>query len=160
MLFWTVNLNLFHYRHIYTKITTKGASLGQRILSSAITFCFIYIWHGIHTFILIWSFLNWLCVVMEGLLDMLMVSRFMRTFIGWMSIDGKKRVNALFGANILILSVISNYIFFAREPAYSYLWRTYTDNIANYLGLFPFAYCWYRNSEYLKSKIEGKEKIF
>ena len=44
-----------------------GDNIMTRLLTSAICFSFIYIWHGTMDHVLIWSFLNFTGVILEAL---------------------------------------------------------------------------------------------
>jgi hypothetical protein len=41
-------------------------SFAVRLLASLTCFTFVYAWHGIHTFVLVWSILNYLGVTIEA----------------------------------------------------------------------------------------------
>ncbi|XP_058823226.1 protein-cysteine N-palmitoyltransferase Rasp-like [Topomyia yanbarensis] len=142
--FFDRGLYEFLFRYIYTQLCTTTSCGTRKILASSITFVFIYIWHGLYTFVLIWSALNWICIVLEG---------FVKSIFG-----NNTRIGALVGTHVFILSVLSNFFFFAREEVgYIYIRRTYYENINNYLVLYAVAYCFYRTGEWIKS-IEGNRR--
>ncbi|XP_055638565.1 protein-cysteine N-palmitoyltransferase Rasp [Toxorhynchites rutilus septentrionalis] len=128
----------FLFKYIYTQLCTKTSSHTRKVLASSITFIFIYIWHGLYTFILIWSALNWICIVLEG---------FVKNIFG-----SNTRLNALVGTHVFILSVLSNFFFFAREEVgYIYIERTYFESLNNYLALYVVAYCFYTTGAWFRS---------
>lgn len=93
---------------------------------------------------MIWSALNWICIVMEG---------FVKSMFGTNS-----KLGALVGTHVFVLSVLSNFFFFAREEVgYIYIRRTYFESINNYFMLYAVAYCFFRTGEFIKS-IEGDRK--
>lgn len=142
--FFDRGLYEFLFRYIYTQLCTKTSSGARKIMASSITFVFIYIWHGLYTFIMIWSTLNWICIVMEG---------FVKKFFGH-----SKQLAAFIGTHVFVLSVLSNFFFFAREEVgYIYLQRTYYENVNNYLALYAVAYCFFRTGEWIKS-VEGDRR--
>ncbi|XP_058447666.1 protein-cysteine N-palmitoyltransferase Rasp [Malaya genurostris] len=136
--FFDRGLYEFLFRYIYTQLCTKTSSGTRKIVASSVTFIFIYIWHGLYTFVLIWSALNWICIVLEG---------FVKNIFGINS-----KMGAIVGTHVFILSVLSNFFFFAREEVgYIYIRRTYYENLSNYLVLYVVAYCFYRTGEWIKS---------
>ncbi|XP_053694942.1 protein-cysteine N-palmitoyltransferase Rasp [Sabethes cyaneus] len=142
--FFDRGLYEFLFKYIYTELCTKTSSNARKILASSVTFVFIYVWHGLYTFVMIWSALNWICVVLEG---------FVKSIFGT-----NTRLGAFVGTHVFILSVLSNFFFFAREDVgYIYIRRTYYESISNYVVLYIVAYCFYRTGEWIKS-IEGSRK--
>lgn len=142
--FFDRGLYEFLFKYIYTKLCTKTSSNVRKIFASSITFIFIYIWHGLYTFVMIWSALNWICIVMEG---------FVKNAFG-----ANSKLGALVGTHVFVLSVLSNFFFFAREEVgYIYIRRTYFESVFNYVALYAVAYCFFRTGEFIKS-VEGDRK--
>ncbi|XP_058129290.1 protein-cysteine N-palmitoyltransferase Rasp [Anopheles ziemanni] len=127
----------FLFKYIYTQLCTKTSPMPQKILASLATFAFIYVWHGVFLFILIWSFINWLCILLERL-----VNHYTPAGSRW---------RAIIGTHVFIPSVVSNFFFFASEQVgFIYLRRTYTEGISNYLGLYAASYCFYQTGQLVK----------
>ncbi|KFB53627.1 AGAP002602-PA-like protein [Anopheles sinensis] len=127
----------FLFKYIYTQLCTKTSPMPQKILASLATFAFIYVWHGVFLFILIWSFINWLCILLERL-----VNHYTPASSRW---------RAIIGTHVFIPSVVSNFFFFASEQVgFIYLRRTYTEGISNYLGLYAASYCFYQTGQLVK----------
>ncbi|XP_055541267.1 protein-cysteine N-palmitoyltransferase Rasp isoform X3 [Wyeomyia smithii] len=145
--FFDRGLYEFLFRYIYTQLCTKTSSGVRKIMASLATFMFIYVWHGLYTFVMIWSALNWICVVLEG---------FVKNIFG-----NNTRLGALVGTHVFILSVLSNFFFFAREEVgYVYIKRTYFESISNYAVLYIVTYCFYRTGEWIKSIESNRKSLF
>ncbi|XP_053680334.1 protein-cysteine N-palmitoyltransferase Rasp [Anopheles nili] len=127
----------FLSKYIYFELCTKTSELPRKILASLATFAFIYIWHGVFLFILIWSLINWVCILLERLVNH--------------CTPAKSRWRAIIGTHVFIPSVLSNFFFFASEQVgFIYLQRTYTEDITNYLGLYAASYCFYQTGQLVK----------
>ncbi|XP_055611307.1 protein-cysteine N-palmitoyltransferase Rasp [Uranotaenia lowii] len=136
--FFDRGLYEFLFKYIYTELCTKTSSGIRKIMASLTTFVFIYVWHGLYTFVMIWSMLNWICIMLEGLVKQVFGQH--------------KQIAAIVGTHAFILSVLSNFFFFAREDVgYIYIHRTYYEHLNNYLALYAVAYCFYRTGEWVKS---------
>ena len=153
----------FLLRYIYTQLCSKKATTVskkvQKVMASAITFLFIFIWHGLYMFILIWSMLNWLCIILEQALKVFAKSKMFLRLTNRFSPTNKGRIIAVIGSNIFIMSVISNFFFFAREETgYIYIKRTYFESFINYFGVLVFAYCYYRSSDAIRLNYDHHQK--
>uniref|UniRef100_A0A182J2E1 Uncharacterized protein n=1 Tax=Anopheles atroparvus TaxID=41427 RepID=A0A182J2E1_ANOAO len=127
----------FLFKYIYTQLCTKDSPMMQKMFASLATFAFIYVWHGVFLFILIWSAINWVCILLERLVNQ--------------KTSASSRWRAIIGTHVFIPSVISNFFFFASEQVgYIYLRRTYTEGISNYLGLYAVSYCFYQTGQLVK----------
>uniref|UniRef100_A0A182JYR4 Uncharacterized protein n=1 Tax=Anopheles christyi TaxID=43041 RepID=A0A182JYR4_9DIPT len=127
----------FLFKYIYTELCTKTSSLPRKVLASLATFAFIYIWHGVFLFILIWSLINWICILLERLVNH--------------CTDADSRWRAVIGTHVFIPSVLSNFFFFASEKVgFIYLQRTYTEGLSNYIGLYVVSYCFYQTGQLVK----------
>uniref|UniRef100_A0A182RLE5 Protein-cysteine N-palmitoyltransferase Rasp n=1 Tax=Anopheles funestus TaxID=62324 RepID=A0A182RLE5_ANOFN len=136
--FFDRSLYEFLFKYIYTELCTKTSGLPRKILASLATFAFIYIWHGVFLFILIWSLINWVCILLERLVNH--------------CTPADSRWRAIIGTHVFIPSVLSNFFFFASESVgFIYLQRTYTESISNYLGLYVASYCFYQTGQLVKN---------
>ncbi|XP_052863335.1 protein-cysteine N-palmitoyltransferase Rasp [Anopheles cruzii] len=127
----------FLFKYIYTQLCTKTSPLLQKVVASLATFAFIYVWHGVFLFILIWSLINWVCIMLERLVNH--------------CTPANGRWRAIIGTHVFIPSVLSNFFFFASEHVgFIYLRRTYTEGIKNYLGLYAASYCFYQTGQLVK----------
>uniref|UniRef100_A0A182SKW2 Uncharacterized protein n=1 Tax=Anopheles maculatus TaxID=74869 RepID=A0A182SKW2_9DIPT len=135
--FFDRSLYEFLFKYIYTELCTKTSALPRKILASLATFAFIYIWHGVFLFILIWSLINWVCILFERLVNH--------------CTPADSRWRPIIGTHVFIPSVLSNFFFFASENVgYIYLQRTYTEGIRNYVGLYVASYCFYQTGQLVK----------
>uniref|UniRef100_A0A182LTF9 Uncharacterized protein n=1 Tax=Anopheles culicifacies TaxID=139723 RepID=A0A182LTF9_9DIPT len=135
--FFDRSLYEFLFKYIYTELCTKTSGLVRKLLASLATFAFIYIWHGVFLFILIWSLINWICILLERLVNH--------------CTPADSRWRAIIGTHVFIPSVLSNFFFFASENVgFIYLQRTYTEGISNYLGLYVASYCFYQTGQLVK----------
>uniref|UniRef100_A0A182R102 Protein-cysteine N-palmitoyltransferase Rasp n=1 Tax=Anopheles farauti TaxID=69004 RepID=A0A182R102_9DIPT len=127
----------FLFKYIYAELCTKTSGLGRKVLASLATFAFIYVWHGVFLFILIWSLINWICILLERLVNHYTLAN--------------SRWRAIIGTHVFIPSVLSNFFFFASENVgFIYLRRTYAEGISNYLGLYAASYCFYQTGQLVK----------
>ncbi|XP_040157622.1 protein-cysteine N-palmitoyltransferase Rasp [Anopheles arabiensis] len=127
----------FLFKYIYTELCTKTSGLPRKVLASLATFAFIYIWHGVFLFILIWSLINWVCILLERLVNH--------------CTPADSRWRAIIGTHVFIPSVLSNFFFFASERVgFIYLERTYTEGLSNYIGLYVASYCFYQTGQLVK----------
>ncbi|XP_050090372.1 protein-cysteine N-palmitoyltransferase Rasp [Anopheles aquasalis] len=127
----------FLFKYIYTQLCARTSPMAQKVLASLATFAFIYVWHGVFKFILIWSLTNWVCILLERLVNH--------------CTPANSRWRALIGTHVFIPSVLSNFFFFTSEHVgFIYLRRTYASGITNYLGLYAASYCFYQTGQLVK----------
>lgn len=94
------NTVCFSPRYIYIP-TLHKKTISNKIFSSFLCFTFVYIWHGTHNCILIWSVLNFVGITMETI------------FKNVRNVKVTRRVSCILATPLLAMSAISNFYFFA-----------------------------------------------
>ncbi|KAG5680132.1 hypothetical protein PVAND_009657 [Polypedilum vanderplanki] len=151
--FFDHGLYEFLFKYIYTKITTRSSSASQKIFASFITFSFIYIWHGLFDYILIWSIANYICIVIEKFIYSYIESK--RFEIKALSIirteENLHRLRAYIGAHVLIPAILSNFFFFGgTDFGIEFVRRTYTFGLWNYFKISGTIFLLYPIAEAIK----------
>lgn len=143
-------LFIYIYKNLSNKLTASKISI--KLFSSFTTFFFIYIWHGLYNFILIWSLLNYICLIIENFGRSITKTLKYRKFIeNILSRNNELRFNAIIASQIFIPSAISNFYFFAgTEIGNIYIYKTYTSGIITYIFLTFCCCCIYNVSEFVK----------
>ncbi|KAJ8973383.1 hypothetical protein NQ317_012098 [Molorchus minor] len=137
-------------RHIY--IPTMKI-VPYKFLASLLCFLFVYIWHGVETYILIWSLLNYFGVCLEYMCASLKHKYFGMTKYS-KAPDGQwfRRFKCLLTAPLLALSAISNFYFFAgTEIGNTFFLRIITESLTNTVYIIVILYCCCQVSEELRT---------
>lgn len=148
--FFDQGLHEFLLLYIYRGISVRKSSLITKLFASITTFSFIYLWHGYFKFILIWAILNFFCLQAERVGKQMAASPMYRNICAAIGVHWTYRMNAIFGSQLLILSVLSNIMFIGGEDVGVELAKqTYFRNgITNYATLSICTYCFYQTGEF------------
>lgn len=110
----TLSLHHFNcFRYIYVPIV-KTSHLNNKILASLACFTFVYIWHGLDSYILIWVIMNFIGIVIENSCTAIYKQHLdnskIEEFVGkqWM-----RRISCFLASFLLAMSAISNFYFFS-----------------------------------------------
>lgn len=157
----------FLFKYIYAQLCNKKSSYIRRFGSVLFTFVFIYVWHGLWWSIFMWSLLNFICVIVENLLTAILNTHKYNQVMGkFFGKNNLLRINALIATNVMIPSILSNFIFFAgTDVGYVFFRKTYNSGITFYFKLLIACYSLYTTNEWigrwekqkLKSIKEAKE---
>ena len=114
----------FPYRYYYSPITKRlGNSIVVKLLGSAVTFTFIFLWHGIKYYIFWWSILNFFGITLEATAravgDMPKYQRIERLLL---SPRGRRRFYCVLGAPLFLMSILSNFYFFMGKDLGDVFW--------------------------------------
>lgn len=146
----------FLFFHIYAEICNKSSSALRKILAIALTFLFVFLWHGYYEYVFIWSILNFFCLLAEKSINALINSS---TYIHFMkkqlrfSESGLQRFNAFLGSQIFIPAAFSNCYFISGVDVGNYLMKgVYFGGWWNYLTLTFCTYCFFQCCEILLKK--------
>lgn len=142
----------FLFRYVYGQVVqTAKASLRRRLCGAAVTFAFIYIFHGSYDYVLLWCVLNYACIVVEMSAKTLMWTQRQR-IDAWMGAEWQSRWLAVLGGQLLIPAVLSNFFFFAGyEVGAIFVRRTYLESgWLDYVQLSGLAVCFWHTAEWLK----------
>ncbi|XP_075162413.1 protein-cysteine N-palmitoyltransferase Rasp [Haematobia irritans] len=146
----------FLFTHIYAELCSRDSSVCRKILSTAATFSFVFLWHGHYWYVFVWSVMNFLCLILEKIVKTLVLSSsynsVMKYKIG-LSEAGIQRFNALLGSQIFIPAAFSNCYFISGLDVGNYLMsEAYLGGWWNYLTLTFCTYCFYQCCEIIKQK--------
>uniref|UniRef100_A0A336M7A9 CSON013153 protein n=1 Tax=Culicoides sonorensis TaxID=179676 RepID=A0A336M7A9_CULSO len=141
----------FLFKYIYIKLSHKNSCYLRRVGSIFITFVFIYFWHGLWWSIFAWSLLNFVCVLLENLITSALNSqKYNKTMSAYLGKNNLIRINALISTNIMIPSILSNFIFFAgTNVGYMFFRNTYSNGILYYFKLLLVCYALYTTNEWI-----------
>lgn len=105
-------LYVFLVKYIYKpSVRLIGRSFG-----SLLTFIFIYIWHGLHPYLLIWSALNFIGVSLEAFCTQIASTEDFKTgFWNEIGDNNKRRLSCLMASLLCVMSVLSNFYFFTGK---------------------------------------------
>lgn len=104
------NSAFIYFRHIYFPLLQK---FQYKLLTSFICFCFVCIWHGSEDYILIWTVMNYIGIVIEDI-----SASFYKKYSNLHSIIGPttiKNIVSILAAPLLAFSAISNFYFFGGK---------------------------------------------
>uniref|UniRef100_A0A1I8P841 Protein-cysteine N-palmitoyltransferase Rasp n=1 Tax=Stomoxys calcitrans TaxID=35570 RepID=A0A1I8P841_STOCA len=146
----------FLFTHIYAELCSKDSSALRKILSTAATFSFVFLWHGHYWYVFVWSVLNFCCLVLEKIVKTLTLSStyndIMRHKVG-LSEGGIQRLNAFLGSQIFIPAAFSNCYFISGLDVGNYLMgEAYLGGWWNYLTLTFCTYCFFQCCEIIMHK--------
>lgn len=147
---------LFNFRYIYKPLCEKKPKTKaiQKIYSNFLTFFFIYIWHGMYPFILVWSTLNFVCLQFERFGKQYTRRHKLLISIWCPNKRTQRRLAGLLATQIFIPSALSNFYFFAGiDVGNWFMLKTYwLSNIYVYALLTLCSYCIYQTSEEIRQR--------
>lgn len=112
---------------------------------------FVFLWHGSHESIILWSLVNILCFEMEIIGKAIAGTQIYfdtKQLIGGNVLD---RIIGIFGSQLLMVSVLVNvYLIGGEDVGKVIARRTFiSDGCWNYLVVSTITYCFYQSSEFL-----------
>lgn len=141
----------FLFTHIYAEMCSKNSSTLRKILATAATFSFVFLWHGYYGYVFIWSILNFCCLIAEKVVKGVINSSKYNDFMLYkvkLSQSGLQRFNALLCSQIFIPAAFSNSYFISGLEVGNYLMKgVYQGGWWNYLTLTFCAYCFFQCCE-------------
>ncbi|KAH8371119.1 hypothetical protein KR093_006284, partial [Drosophila rubida] len=150
----------FLFRHIYAELCGKDSSILAKFAATALTFSFVFIWHGCYTYVLIWSILNFLCLAAEkSFRTAISTPAYQRWTLQHFGVAGAQRLYALLATQLFIPAAFSNVYFIGGQEIGDVLMRgAYLSGLGNYVALCFCSYCFFQCSELLLTRT-SKEKI-
>ncbi|KAF5275212.1 hypothetical protein FQR65_LT04245 [Abscondita terminalis] len=149
--YFDVGLYNFLVNYIYFP-TVGNFGTFRKLLSSMLCFCYVYIWHGSENYILIWSFYNYLGIIIEQLIKALSTSKYAKK----MQDHWRQRLLCAIYSPLLAASAISNFYFFAgTDIGNVFVKRLFQSNARSNLMLLFSLYCCCHVSTHVK-KWESK----
>lgn len=151
----------FLFKYIYAQLCHKKSCNLRKFSAAFVTFVFIYVWHGLWWSIFIWSMLNFVCVILENVLTTLQESQKYKEIMGkYLGTNNLLRFNAMIATNVMIPSILSNFIFFAgTDVGLVFFRKTYTSGIPFYLKLLVICYSLYTTNEWIRRWEKQKLKL-
>jgi protein-cysteine N-palmitoyltransferase HHAT len=145
----------FLFKYIYTCMCHRRSSVLMKVFSGFMTFLFIYIWHGFFDYILVWSVLNCVCIVLEKFIYYYIEGEnFRKRALEILKTDNNvHRLHAFIGSHILIPAILSNFFFFGGiEVGWEFVRRTYLNGFLNYVKISSCIYFLYPVAEAIKRR--------
>lgn len=148
----------FLFKHIYAELCSRQSSIAAKFCATALTFAFVFIWHGCYTYVLIWSVLNFLCLAAEKLYKTLVsMPAYQQWSLKHFGSVGAQRVHALLATQLFIPAAFSNVYFIGGKEIGDFLMRgAYLSGVGNYLALCFCSYCFFQCSELLLTRTTRK----
>lgn len=149
----------FLFKHIYAELCTRQSSIAAKFCATALTFAFVFIWHGCYTYVLIWSVLNFLCLAAEKLYRTLVsMPAYQKWSLKYFGSVGAQRVHALLATQLFIPAAFSNVYFIGGKEIGDFLMRgAYLSGVGNYLALCFCSYCFFQCSELLLTRSKKQQ---
>ncbi|KAH8239632.1 hypothetical protein KR032_006055 [Drosophila birchii] len=150
----------FLFQNIYAELCTRRSSPVEKLGATALTFSFVFVWHGCYTYVLIWSILNFLCLAAEKIFKTLTsmpgYQRWTQRYLGEV---GAQRLYAILATQLFIPAAFSNVYFIGGQEIGDFLMRgAYLSGVGNYMALSFCSYCFFQCSELLLAKKEARLK--
>lgn len=149
----------FLFKYIYTNLCQRRSPIWRKVFAGFMTFLFIYIWHGFFDYILVWSILNCVCIVLEKLVyHVIDGERFSQKALAILKSENNvHRLRAFIGTHVLIPAILSNFFFFGGvEVGWEFMRRTYLDGVMNYIKISTCIYLLYPVAEAIKRYEKSK----
>lgn len=139
----------FLFRHIYAELCGRKSATHIKILATAVTFAFVFVWHGCYMYVLIWSILNFCCLIAEKFFKAFVNSIFYEKWItATLGVGISQRLKALLATQLFIPAAFSNVYFISGDRVGNYLMKgAYLNGWSNYLALSFCSYCFFQCSE-------------
>ncbi|XP_017128044.1 protein-cysteine N-palmitoyltransferase Rasp isoform X2 [Drosophila elegans] len=150
----------FLFQHIYAEMCGKRSSPAVKFGATALTFAFVFVWHGCYTYVLIWSILNFLCLAAEKLFKMWTSSPEYQLWTHrHLGEVGAQRLYAVLATQLFIPAAFSNVYFIGGQEIGDFLMRgAYLSGVGNYMALCFCSYCFFQCSELLLTKSDARSK--
>ncbi|BES92172.1 MBOAT, membrane-bound O-acyltransferase family [Nesidiocoris tenuis] len=104
---------LFLMRCVYKPMCgIRKPSLLRRLAASFVSFCFVFLWHGVNRAMFVWSAMNFVGICLESLGKVFLASAPVSRLISKMNPATVRRLEALACSPMWVMAVLSNYVFF------------------------------------------------
>ncbi|KAF5909556.1 protein-cysteine N-palmitoyltransferase HHAT, partial [Clarias magur] len=110
--YFDVGLYRWLIRYVYVPLGGSQHGLFQKLISMAMTFGFVCLWHGCHDYLQCWALLNWLCVFIENIITLLLCWRPIHdVIVCYLSPPVRRRGLALISTFSTAMLILSNLVF-------------------------------------------------
>ncbi|XP_023708120.1 protein-cysteine N-palmitoyltransferase Rasp isoform X3 [Cryptotermes secundus] len=154
-------LYFFLRKYIYIPMLGERPSFAVRLLASFTCFTFVYAWHRIHMFVLVWSVLNYLGVTIEAFSKAIASTTHYHKYEKYLfsTPQNIRRFHALIATPLFMMSALSNFYFFAgMSVGNQFVRRLFEGSLQENSTLFLFCYCCSQVSIEVKNWEQRKEK--
>jgi len=150
----------FLFQNIYAELCGKRSSAAAKFGATALTFAFVFVWHGCYTYVLIWSILNFLCLAAEKVFKTFTaMPEYQRWTQRHLGAVGAQRLYAMLATQLFIPAAFSNVYFIGGQEIGDFLMRgAYLSGVGNYVALCFCSYCFFQCSELLLTKSDGRSQ--
>ncbi|XP_061646387.1 protein-cysteine N-palmitoyltransferase HHAT isoform X2 [Phyllopteryx taeniolatus] len=112
------------WRYVYVPLGGSHHGVLYKMLSTALAFGFVCLWHGGHDYLQCWALMNWLGVLVETGLKALFGSALLRSFLErHSSAATRRRCAALLSAFSTAMLILSNLIFLGGIHVGRIFWK-------------------------------------
>ena len=117
--------------------------LRNKLFSCLICFLFIFVWHGVHDFIFVWSFMNFIGLCIENIAWQVSHTTFYQNyFTRRFSTPMLRRFKCFLSVPLLTCSYFSSFVFLMQsESGYMFLKRSPNGDLFDYFAFYTFLYC-------------------
>ncbi|KAG9484386.1 hypothetical protein GDO78_010004 [Eleutherodactylus coqui] len=158
-----VGLHRFLVRYVYIPMGGSHSGLGGMLLSTATTFIFVSYWHGGHEYLWYWAALNWIGIIVEYGLKMLLTLPALQYKID-QSLSPKtyRRLHAALASVSTALLILTNLVFLGGEQVGKIYWdRLFVEGwpwipLVMFFCLYCFAQVGIEWNLFLYPKYKGK----
>ncbi|XP_060789246.1 protein-cysteine N-palmitoyltransferase HHAT isoform X1 [Neoarius graeffei] len=110
--YFDVGLYRWLIRYVYVPLGGSQHGLFQKLISMAMTFSFVCLWHGCHDYLQCWALLNWVCVLIENSITLFLCwPPLHHATVCYLSPPMRRRGLALISAFSTAMLILSNLVF-------------------------------------------------
>ncbi|XP_034538572.1 protein-cysteine N-palmitoyltransferase HHAT [Notolabrus celidotus] len=131
-------------RYIYVPVGGSRHGLLYQMLSTGLAFGFVCLWHGGHDYLQYWALMNWVGILVENGLKVLLTSSFIQSFVEQnFSAAMERRCTALLSACSTAMLILSNLVFLGGIHVSRIFWkRVFVQGWSTMLPpMLAFLYC-------------------
>ncbi|XP_075222524.1 protein-cysteine N-palmitoyltransferase Rasp [Lycorma delicatula] len=113
----------FIKRYIYVPLLNESKTVSRRLIAAAITFSYVYIWHGTHANIFWWSLLNFIevSIVEAALSEIYKNDRFQYWLHHTFNEANVERLTALIFAPLYLFFIFANSFFYVMDGGFIFI---------------------------------------